>query len=363
MVKKILSVLVAFILITITCVNVFAQSNDGNKFSSVLVLGDSISSGYGLDGYPDDKDSIRSYCNLLRDELKPDTFNNFAINGQTSSQLLEKVKNGEYNENITNSDLILISIGGNDILGKFTSSIQKMFKDVDGNYQLAISDKTSLKGIVDKIIGSQNEEEYKEICENFKSNFLEIVKLIREKNLNTKIYFQTVYNPFSGIAYLSEIDNFAQKHIDEINQTIKDNTKDENGNTFYNYIDVADFFYLRAFELTNIFKFDIHPNSTGHQMIYQMLSSDINSQETDSDQALATVETSDTLEDTTTEITKSDENMASKVATVEAATAEKDKTNSRNNEGKQILFTAIPSVVLILIVFYVFYIRLKRKTR
>lgn len=358
MIKKALSIVITFTLVSLICITAFAEDIEDKTFSSILVLGDSISSGYGLEGYPDDKDNIRNYSNLIRDELKPDTFNNLAINGQTSIELLKKVKNGEYDDNIKDADLILITIGGNDILFKLLDSIKEMFKDVDGNYQLAITDKNAFNNIFDKIIDSQDEEEYNKACEDFKTNFIQLTKLINEKNADSKVYFQTVYNPFSGVSYLSKTDEFAQKYTSIINDTIKNNTKDENGNILYEYIDVADFFNLKAFEFTNIFRFDIHPNSTGHQMIYQILSSAINGKQTHSEQALAIAATPLTTQVTTSEITASQE-----TTTVETTLEQTEQIDSKASNSKKILFTAIPSVILISIVFLFIYFKLKRKAK
>ena len=368
MVKRVLSILISSVLISFMCLPVYSVNDDDKNYSSILVLGDSISSGYGLEGYPDNLDGIRNYGNLIRDELKPDTYNNLAINGQTSSELLEKVENGQYDENINDADLILVTIGGNDILGMFTDSLKKAFQDENGKYQLVITDSDVLNNLVDKIINSQKDEEYTKACDNFKTNFIKLTSLIHEKNPDATVYFQTVYNPFSGVPYLSKIDNFAQKYISRINDGIRDNTKDENGNTLYEYIDVADFFKLRALQLTNIIRIDIHPNSTGHQMIYQMLSSAIKGKEIDSDQALAQANVDVSPEDTTPKVTTSQVTTPTETTTLETMTSETtieqaEETNSQASNAKNILFTAMPTAILLCVIFMVVYLRLKRKTR
>ena len=89
----------------------------------MLFLGDSIATGYGLEGYNGGKENCESYANMLADkyanQLKgkcKTSMKNSAIDGQTSGELLSGLHNGIYDEDLRNSDAIIISIGGNDLL-------------------------------------------------------------------------------------------------------------------------------------------------------------------------------------------------------------------------------------------------------
>ena len=83
----------------------------------MLFLGDSIASGYGLDGYDTGRENCRSYANILAGEYSGElsqscgfSMTNLAEDGQTSSELLEKMNNGKYDDDIKNADCIVISI-------------------------------------------------------------------------------------------------------------------------------------------------------------------------------------------------------------------------------------------------------------
>lgn len=364
MIKKIFTLIITVTMISVINIKTFAEGEE--EFSSILVLGDSISSGYGLEGYPDDIEGIRSYANLMREEFTPNTFNNLAINGQTSAQLLEKVKKGEYDENIKDADLILITIGGNDVLHNFIQSLKELIVDLDGNYQIVTSEENVLNKIKDKIIKSQNEEEYNKICENFKANFLELVTLLNEKNSDAKLYFQTIYNPFSGVTYLSEIDEFAEKYINRINEVIRNNTKDENNNILYQYADVADVFDKSAYMFTNILKFDIHPNSIGHKVIYEILSREINNTEINLGEILATIQMqtfSESEEETTAETTTISETTIVYTTKEDIETQTAEQTDSQLDNGKKSMYIGISLAIAICIIFSYVYNKLSKKTR
>jgi lysophospholipase L1-like esterase len=44
---------------------------------------------------------------------------NSAVVGDTSQQLLDRINSGEFDADLADSDAVIISIGGNDILGLF----------------------------------------------------------------------------------------------------------------------------------------------------------------------------------------------------------------------------------------------------
>lgn len=89
------------------------------KYESMLVVGDSISTGYGLENYTPGGSpyECRSYCNILAESLElkgGESYINRAVNGYTSSDLLALIPS--LKEQVAKSDLVVISIGGNDLL-------------------------------------------------------------------------------------------------------------------------------------------------------------------------------------------------------------------------------------------------------
>lgn len=88
---------------------------------TVVALGDSITTGYGVD----ERESYASlFCNELGRKTNENVVcENFSVNGFTSNQLLGKIKEDEVVEAIKKSDYILMSIGGNDFLQELTSNL------------------------------------------------------------------------------------------------------------------------------------------------------------------------------------------------------------------------------------------------
>ena len=85
------------------------------KYEFMLALGDSITTGYGLDGEaPYD---CESYANIVAQSLGLDarsSYVNRAVDGATSKDLLNILPDLE--NYLGYSDLIVVTIGGNDLL-------------------------------------------------------------------------------------------------------------------------------------------------------------------------------------------------------------------------------------------------------
>ena len=83
----------------------------GNSQKKLVVLGDSIAEGVGA-SKPEN-----SYANILANELDF-SLENFAKSGNTTADLIEKLKKDDVKKAISQADFIEISIGGNDFLTK-----------------------------------------------------------------------------------------------------------------------------------------------------------------------------------------------------------------------------------------------------
>jgi hypothetical protein len=101
------------------------------------------------------------------------------------------------------------------------------------------------------------------------------VDLIRSLAPDSRIFIQTLYNPFDGYK-ISALDELAQDKIGRLNEIIRADSEDGE-----NYIvaDVAAAFEGKAQELTNISDLDIHPNADGHAQIAKVLEPLIEEQE------------------------------------------------------------------------------------
>ncbi|MBV7272036.1 acyl-CoA thioesterase [Clostridiaceae bacterium UIB06] len=144
-----------------------------NNSYNILVMGDSLAKGTGDEkgqGFAND------FVSLWKTKVTKDIkVNNIAVNGDTSTGLLQIVKNDQTLKAVESSKIIFISIGGNEV---------KKFQASDPS-----SDSTNVK---------ETEDIY---LENLKNIF----KYIRSKNKNSIIVFIGLYNPFEKDTTLDKI--------------------------------------------------------------------------------------------------------------------------------------------------------------
>ncbi|HNX63788.1 MAG TPA: GDSL-type esterase/lipase family protein, partial [Oscillospiraceae bacterium] len=133
----------------------------------MLVLGDSISTGYGLEGYAENK--ANGYAQRLKSafNIKDADYLNLARDGLDSSQLLEFIKKPENKDLFKNYDSIFITIGGNDILNRIVSEIDDFYnylpESLDGDIESVLD---NLKKSADKMAAHLNEEKVKQGSQN-----------------------------------------------------------------------------------------------------------------------------------------------------------------------------------------------------
>lgn len=252
-----------FIFCIISVVLLFAlmpsfSAGAAGKIQKITVLGDSISSGYGLD------ENEKTYGAWLGEYFGADV-ENYAVTGQTTYELLELLDMEDaIADSLGRADLICISVGGNDVMEIF-------FKDLK-----AIRDSISLDSVkknggfsftpesIQNIILSLSSEMGPASAEAGK-NIGEISRKIAEINPRAEVVFQTVYNPFetdeqSLQQYFTPLHSFTSIYLSAINNAVK--------NVENAWIaDINKKFSGYCTKLTNINSMDIHPNSLGHQVI------------------------------------------------------------------------------------------------
>ena len=98
---------------------------------SVVVLGDSISTGYGLE------DSSKAYVSILEQHMNQKV-TNLAKDGTTSSELLQSLQGDSTMQGaVAGADVIVVTIGANDILQPILNNDVVNVKDYSDIYQLA----------------------------------------------------------------------------------------------------------------------------------------------------------------------------------------------------------------------------------
>ena len=226
-----------------------------------VALGDSIA--YGGSGAPGDQWVEDSYADLLSKYFAAHSnkfeYHNLSTPGIDSTALLAQIKEPKWSSKgsiameIVKSDLITISIGGNNLLGplyRYTSGV------------------------------TTQDEFYEDLSVNiakFEQDWPNILKEIRKANPTAKIAVMTVYNPFQ---FMPE-DQFGTNalwflgntYLPMINSVIKNNTLAAEYK--YQAIDVYSAFEGKEFseDLTFVYHVensDPHPTEAGHQLIYTL---------------------------------------------------------------------------------------------
>ncbi|WP_053363057.1 GDSL-type esterase/lipase family protein [Bacillus sp. FJAT-27251] len=145
-----------------TYLDYFRQSSDSEIHH--LALGDSVIHGFGAN---ETENLVYKFSSQLGVEInKTVHYSNKGKNGLTSSELNRLVQNGVFDEEIRNSDIITINIGGNDVL--------KLAKKQD--FYTAIKSFDTLQS-------------------SFASNLTEISAKIKKLNPHATIVFLELYNP------------------------------------------------------------------------------------------------------------------------------------------------------------------------
>lgn len=272
MIKRIVSaVLAAFVMFTFTGCSLterdlVEKTYDTEVPPKMLFLGDSIAAGYGLEGYTytDNYSCPDSYANILKErytaelsEICDHEMYNRAVSGATSSALLGFIESGDLDDELSRSDAVVVSIGGNDMLhimldaiSKFGFSAENKTSDFsDFNLIDALSSLFTLEDDIDNALTK------------FEANLKTISDELNSRT-NGTVYIQTLYNPLETFTDIQMVVDFSNEKLDRFNEIIKSNSADN-----YKVIDVAEDFKGKCDELTRIAELDIHPNEKGHAVI------------------------------------------------------------------------------------------------
>ena len=274
MLKRLTSFIMAGMIGVFSAISCYAQTEYEDIETDVpprmLFLGDSIASGFGLDGYESGRENCRSYANILKDEYSQEladecgfSMENLAIDGQTSSQLLEGLESGKYDRQLTNADCIVISIGGNDMLGVLINALSRSSENGSFDVQKLTRSFLSMSGQIDENLAA------------FDDNITGIAKYISQKS-EARIIVQTLYNPLESYGQIPMLQKLGKEKIAALNQKIISHSQDDSGE--YSVCDVASEFTGKSQELTRINNFDIHPTGEGHQVIAEAVDRSVRSE-------------------------------------------------------------------------------------
>lgn len=126
------------------------------QIKRIVLLGDSVAYGYGTRG------GLTTY---LKQTFPDSEVTNFGINGLTSDGLVERLRLHRWDEVIREADLVILNIGGNDLLRAFRTG--------------------GPKGLI---------RQFGNLKRNYRKNLLEIYSCIREMNDQVIIVQNNLYN-------------------------------------------------------------------------------------------------------------------------------------------------------------------------
>ena len=199
-----------------------------HKELQIVAVGDSLTQGVG------DETDQGGYVGLLDQTIKENeqktsvTFENFGKRGNRTDQLLTRLDEPEIQEAISNADMILITIGANDIM--------QVFKENFTNLTI---------------------EPFQEERRQVEHRLNNIFAKIRDRNTDAHIYLLGIYNPFKQ--YFEDIEEL-EMIVSEWNRTSHMITRQYDQATF---IPIKD-----LFENTDVDLFaedNFHPNTRGYE--------------------------------------------------------------------------------------------------
>ncbi|MGI6167018.1 MAG: SGNH/GDSL hydrolase family protein [Eubacteriales bacterium] len=249
----------AILLCTASLLMLYAAAVSAQKVSGLLVAGDSISSGRGLD----DRAGKR-YGSLLAAKLGLSGGKNINVaeDDMTSTDLLEKLPG--YEAGIKAADLMVISVGTYDIMSIILPALDPAGGGIDYPKLLEMVRDADYVRRVEEAI-----DQYALVnaMTKYYLNLEKIVTLIKQANPGIRIVLLSLYNPFAGSEQLSTL----KAKFDLYIKIMNDNLRQVAETYGCRVLDLAAAFESKTGQLTDITSLDISPNAAGHTLIADLL--------------------------------------------------------------------------------------------
>lgn len=291
--KRIFLVLLCFLVLGLSwTASVVPTEAASAKQTTYVALGDSITSGYGLESFNKNDNANRSsafgFTARLGKTLGMKTVN-LGMEGIDSAMLLKSLSKPATKAEkdaitqIKGAGLITISIGGNNIFIPLLNSVNE---NVPNGKNIYNADTTELQAAVFKLLISTAEinklqENITKGVEAFTGNaklkktgdFAAIISKLKALNPKAEIVVQTIYNPYDFI-----LPDSVGKAVKTMNAEI---VKGSGNGKNYKVADVYSAFLKAGNEVALINSslgktFDPHPTKRGHEVIHILLSYAIN---------------------------------------------------------------------------------------
>ena len=233
-----------------------------------IALGDSVSSGYGLEGYLNAPEGRHStlFFEMLQEGDYADEYTNMARSGFTTSMLLEKLEGLEDEELalFQNAHLITLNIGGNNILTPFLEYL---------------SDLQLISGLISAWRGFQSPEleaMLEEGVETFAREFHEILTWLETNAPHATVIVNTIYNPIPPEILIVSlpISNWANALIGAMNDQIWAASETRGyfvADLHAHFTDRVELMQFNVNPLEGPLSLDIiHPSTEGHVLIAEL---------------------------------------------------------------------------------------------
>ena len=268
---------------------------------SIVVLGDSIARGYGLENVESERFSA-VLGEKLSNKYADVAVSNYAVDGITGAELTEMLKTEPPSE-LATADYILISIGGNNVLrylsdmneinallsgvvpGVFVDYFRYLLADTEEERNASDYARETLDTLFGTINGIMKGERMESVIDTavrkLDSEIPELVEYIRKSNSDGKIFIQTIYNPYKDmVVSLKAVRNsvnlsdFGENAVSALNRVIESHAAEYG----YNVVPVHEGFEASSKRLTNagfdilnaVFGLDPHPTREGHALIAEI---------------------------------------------------------------------------------------------
>ena len=202
------------------------------KHLHIVAIGDSLTEGVG------DEAEDGGYVGILNNQINYEKevayFENYGKRGNRTDQLLNRLEEEEIAEAISNADIVLITIGANDVMQVFKENFTNLTLEKFANERL-----------------------------DYENRLHSILSTMNEINNELKIYLIGFYNPFNR--YFSDIDEL-EIIVENWNTSSRLVTEEYSNITF---IPVKDLFEKTDTEYLSSDNF--HPNHQGYQMIAERI--------------------------------------------------------------------------------------------
>lgn len=205
----------------------------------VVSIGDSLTQGVGDST---DKGGYVPYLEKHLEtlpEVKDASFTNYGVKGNRTDQLLERLQQKEVIHTIKRADMVVITIGGNDVMKVFKENITKL-----------------------------NVKEFTKQRKSYEERLHHTIQTVRQHNKNAGIVLIGLYNPFLKVF----------EDVQEVESIMKDwNAASELTLQEYErtrFVMIEDIFLNTREDLFYIDQF--HPNDRGYELMADRIFESIN---------------------------------------------------------------------------------------